>query len=284
MKKPDLPYVEIKKTKGRTYFYFVQKKKYTRLPNNPDSKEFMEEYWKIRSGKKRLEVKTSWDNLITQYYRTSNYQALARGTKANYRRHCEEIREKNGSTDVRLFKRRHALAARDTLHETWSKANERLAILSILCNLAVDLEWIDRNPVTGISKLKGGSYEAWSSSKLDAYERHCDVHGLTTARTIYELCVGTGQRIGDCIKMTWEDFDGEFMQVIQEKTGTTIWIYCPIRLQRHLATLPRSGRHILARNLIHPLSKRAAQKAVEEVREAIGVMRGPSRLVSHGWR
>jgi len=32
------------------------------------------------------------------------------------------------------------------------------------------------------------------------------------------------------------------------------------------------------------IAKRAAQKAVEEVRRALGIMDGPERLVPHGWR
>ncbi len=207
-----------------------------------------------------------------------------KGTQANYRRHCEAIREKNGSKDIRQFRRKHAIAARDALQDTWSKANERVAVLSILCKLAVDLEWIDRNPVVDIAKLKGGEYQAWPDEKLDAYERYCDRYNLSVARTIYELGLGTGQRIGDCVKMLWDDFDGEYIRVVQEKTGEKIWIYCPRRLRNYLAALPRKGKYILAKNLTQPIGKRSVQKAVEEVREAIGIMHGETRLVPHGWR
>ena len=166
----------------------------------------------------------------------------------------------------------------------WSKANERLAVLSILCKFATDLEWIERNPVVDIPKLKGGEYEPWPDEKLEAYERYCDRHGLTSARTIYELCVGTGQRIGDCVQMEWADFDGEFMRVVQDKTKAKLEIYCPERLQAYLASLPKAGRHIMAKNLNEHIAKRAAQKAVENVRRALGIMDGTDRLVPHGWR
>ena len=84
--------------------------------------------------------------------------------------------------------------------------------------------------------------------------------------------------------MKWLDFDGEYMDVVQEKTGTKIQVYCPSRLQNYLATLPRRGRHILAKNLTEHIGKRAAQRAVEDVRRALGIMDGPNRLVPHGWR
>ncbi len=101
---------------------------------------------------------------------------------------------------------------------------------------------------------------------------------------IYELGLGTGQRIGDCVKMLWDDFDGEYMRVVQEKTGEKIWVYCPRRLRNCLAALPRKGKYILAKNLAQPIGKRGAQKAFEEVLEAIAIMRGEDRLVPHGWR
>lgn len=284
MKKTVLPYLEVKAVKGRTYVYFRKGKVRHRLPDDMDSQAFADAYWAIRSGRKTITTRNTWHQIVTRYYASAKFKRLAPGTRANYRRHCEAIREKNGDKPVAHFRRKHALAAQEALQDTWSKANERLAVLSILCKLAVDLEWIERNPVVDIPKLTGGEYEAWPDDKLAAFERYCDRHGLTTARTIYELCVGTGQRIGDAVKMEWADFDGEFMTVRQEKTGAPLQVYCPERLQSYLAGLPRNGRHILAKNLTQPLGKRAAQKAVEDVREALGVMRGEHRLVIHGWR
>ncbi|WP_341870468.1 site-specific integrase [Paracoccus shanxieyensis] len=250
-----------------------------RLPQDTESREFADAYWKCRSGKAKSS-KHNWNLLIVSYYASPAFKKLSAGTQANYRRHCEAIREKNGTKDMRTFRRKHAIAVRNALQDTWSKANERVAVLSVLCKHAVDLEWIDRNPVEDVEKLKGGEYEAWPDAKLNAYERLAS----GVARTAYELAIGTGQRIGDCVAMQWDDFDGEYMAVVQEKTGVKIWIYCPARLRAYLADLPRQGRHILARNLTQPLGKRAVQKAVEDVRESIGVMGGKDRLVIHGWR
>jgi integrase len=84
--------------------------------------------------------------------------------------------------------------------------------------------------------------------------------------------------------MKWDDFDGEYMAVVQDKTGAKIWVYCPARLQTYLATLPQGGEHIFARNLRQPIGKRQIQKAVEDVREKIGAKEGKGRLVPHGWR
>ncbi|WP_223641193.1 tyrosine-type recombinase/integrase [Rhodobacter sp. TJ_12] len=168
------------------------------------------------------------------------------------------------------------------MQETWSKANERVAVLSILMRHAVDLEWIDRNPIVDVEKLSGGEYEPWPDDKLLAFEAACGA--LSVERIVYELAIGTGQRLGDCISMRWDDFDGEYMKVVQEKTSTKIEVYCPRRLQQFLETVPRRGDHILAKNAKQPMGKRQVQKKVEDVREAIGVFSGKDRLVPHGWR
>ncbi|WP_208353037.1 tyrosine-type recombinase/integrase [Pseudaestuariivita rosea] len=284
MKKPDLPYLEYKTVKSYEYIYFRKGKTRVRLPDNPDSEDFMTAYWAIRSGKRVKKCKTTWGDLIIEFYKSPRFTKKAAGTRANYRRHCEAIREKNGHKDVTRFRRKDALNVQTALQDNWSKANERIAVLSILCKLAVDLEWIERNPVVDIDKLEGGEYEPWPEIKLIAYERYCDQYEQTDARTIYELAIGTGQRIGDCVKMEWADFDGEYINVVQDKTGTKVAVYCPGRLKAYLAKLPRQGRHIMAKNLTQPIGKRAAQKAVESVRKALGIMHGENRLVTHGWR
>ncbi|HBM62260.1 MAG TPA: integrase [Citreicella sp.] len=284
MKRPDLPYLEFKTVKGRPYIYFRKGKFRRRLPDNPDSQEFSVEYWSTRNGQRKDRVRTSWEALIESYYDSPAYKALAAGTRADYRRHCDAIREKNGPKDMRTFRRKHAIAARDALQETWSKANMRVSVLSSLCRHAVDLEWIDRNPVIDVPKLTGGGYEPWPEAKLRAFEAACDTLEASTARTAYELALGTGQRLGDCVKMRWEDFDGEYMRVVQEKTGVHVWIFCPARLRAYLAALPKRGAHILARTATEPLTKRRVQIRIEAVRDSIGAMYGAGRLVPHGWR
>jgi integrase len=282
MRKPDLPYLEAKTVKGRQYLYFRRAGQYHRLPDNPDTEEFARAYWEIRSGKVRAPVKTSWEALILRYYGSAGFKRLAKGTQANYRRHCEAIREKNGAKDVRKFTRPQAMAVRDKLADNWSKANERMAVLRQLCGLAVDLEWLASNPVSDIKKLDGGQYEAWPDEALEAYEAAAAPG--TVARTVYELALGTGQRLGDCIAMRWDDLDGEFVRVVQQKTGARLWVFCPARLRDYLGALDRRGAHILALDAKRPLGKRAVQKAVEDVREKIGARHGAGRLVPHGWR
>lgn len=278
MKRPDLPYLEFHKRGAKTYIYFVKGKFRRRLPDDPNTEEFSVEYWATRNGNRNRPAKTTWRKLVASYYASPGFQRKAKGTKANYRRHCEAICEKNGDKDVRQFRRKHAIAVRDALQDQWSKANERIAVLSILCKHAVDLEWIDRNPVVDIEKLTGGEYEPWPDWALRAFERAAEPG--TLARTAFEMLHGSGQRIGDCCAMRWADYDGEFITVKQQKTGEPLDVACPPRLRAYLDALPRAGEHILAKNLRRPIGKRQAQKAIEDVRAQIGA----EAFVPHGLR
>ncbi|PTW51114.1 phage integrase family protein [Rhodovulum kholense] len=129
---------------------------------------------------------------------------------------------------------------------------------------------------------RGQTYEPWPENKLLAFEAVCEEHSVEPI--IYELAIGTGQRLGDCISMKWDDFDSEYMKVVQEKTSAKIQVYCPTRLQRFLETIPRNGTFILAKNRTQHMGKRQVQKRVEDIRKAIGVLSGQGRLAPHGWR
>jgi len=106
--------------------------------------------------------------------------------------------------------------------------------------------------------MPGSEYESWPD------------HALAPARIIYELCIDTGQRIGDCVAMKRLDFDGEYRRAVQQKTRTGTEVYRPSELRAYFSKLIKSGAHSLAKNLTQSIGKRQVQKAVEVVRDGIG--------------
>ena len=276
----DRPYVAVRTTKGKTYYYFRKKNKLVRLPNNPDSQEFDNEYWAIRSGRKARSIKTTFNAIIESYYNSPQYKRLSYGTKKNYRRALELIREKNSTKDFTRLRVRDVIAARDKYADKWRKANTMVEMISILARHAIQLEWITTNPAAHVEKLKGGEYLPWPEKNQQDFIQYCIENDSDVALTAYHLCTGTGQRIGDVIKMRWDQFDGNFMDVVQEKTNAHVTIYCPTKLRQYLSTLHRKGDHILAKNLRQHVGKRQVQDAVMKVREAINAR----HLVIHGWR
>lgn len=280
VKKLARKYVTTKVSKGRTYYYFRRGETYERLPSDPDSQEFDEAYWAIRSGRSKKKTKTTFETLIVSYYQTPEFKDRKPRVRQEYRRTLELIREKNGAKDFTKLRRRDVIAARDAYAETWRKANAMVEMISILSRYAIDLEWITTNPASGVKKLKGGEYQPWPDAKLHSYEAHCLENNLEWETSAYMLGIGTGQRIGDLIAMQWEHYDGEFISVVQEKTATRLWVACPSFLRRYLDNLPRKGRFIIAQSLHKGVAKRTIQQRVMSVREKIGAQ----AFVIHGWR
>jgi integrase len=218
--------------------------------------------------------------LIQSYYQSPSFQSKKAGTQREYRRTLELIREKNGNADFTKLRRRDVIAARDKYSETWRKANAMVEMLSIISKHAIDLEWITANPATGVVKLKGGEYQPWPETKLRAFESYCKTHGLEWELTAFMLGTGTGQRIGDVVKMEWSHYDGTFISVVQEKTSQRLRVACPDFLSAYLASLPRTGRFIMAQSLHKGVAKRTIQQRVMAVRKEINA----EGYVIHGWR
>jgi len=71
-----LKYIQPVKSRGKTYYYFRRGEQSVRLPDNPETPEFAVAYWKARLGTGDKNVKTTFNNLIDDYYRSSKYTAL----------------------------------------------------------------------------------------------------------------------------------------------------------------------------------------------------------------
>lgn len=266
--------------KGRTYYYFRVREgsKETHIKMPPPGPEHDQMYWRIKSGKHNARVKTNFDALIESYLCSPGWLKKAAGTKRRERPILDRIGTKNGSKDVRLVRRRDVMAIHQKLSDTTRQADYTVQMLRTLFKHAIHLEWITNNPAKDV-ELFGAqtAFEPWTDKLLAAYERNAE--GDT--RLFYELCISTGQRAGDVVKMEWDHFDGEYMAVVQEKTGARIWVYCPDRLLDLLESTPKSGKFILAKNLTEHITYNSIQKKVKAIRELINAR--PEHSI-HGWR
>jgi integrase len=64
-------------------------------------------------------------------------------------------------------------------------------------------------------------------------------------RWAVRLALYTGQRRSDLVKMKWSQFDGEFIEVRQQKTGELVSIPCHKALRVELEAMPRLADTIL---------------------------------------
>lgn len=210
--------------------------------------------------------------VIDRYERSREFAGLAPRTKYDYRKHLDFLREKIGHIEPGLIERRHVINWRDQ----WSKtsphrSNYRLRIFRIVMERAIDYGLLPTggNPAKGVPEVKytKAQRQPWPDDLVAA------ARATATDRTalLFELLLGTGQRIGDVLKMRWSEFDGEAINVRQSKTKTNLWIPAPETLLMVLTGAPRRSVFILTNHAgTGPWSYRGAHDAMMKLRRKIG--------------
>lgn len=264
-----------------------RKEIYIPLPADEDSKEFDTTYWAIRSGRApemQPKVKTTWSALIESYRASSRYKKLAPGTRRKYETVLLYLIDKNGDKDMRKVTREHIRAVHAKFSDTPRTADLHVQVLRIILGWAErELQWIPKNPAVGI-ELFGAQKEfrPWPVEAQTAYRKACLNAKDEIALTFFMLGTGTGQRAQDCCRMRWDQYDGEFMEVVQEKTKEHLWVACPGFLRSYLDSLPKRGKFIMPKNLTQMLGYDTVFKRFAAVRDLISEEHRD--LVPHGWR
>ena len=171
---------------------------------------------------------------------------------------------------------------RDTNADKAYFANYSLRVLRVLMEHCVDIGWRDSNPARGVPELKGQKRperEPWPRELLDAYREACPLG--TRERLVMELCIGTGQRIGDVLNMRWSNIEDGGVSIRQSKTSKELWVPILLELQAALDTASRHSVFILTNErATNKWSYRGASAVVRKVRERIGAL----DYDIHSWR
>ncbi|MEP2782804.1 MAG: tyrosine-type recombinase/integrase [Pseudoruegeria sp.] len=242
-------------------------------------------YWECQSGRhekqKPAAPARSWKHLV-QLWRSDprEQKKLAASTKASYNRYMEVLLEKNADKPVASLTRQRLRLIHDALSDTPRKADWIVQIVRKLWNYAqARHDWpLATNPAENFELYgKQSSFDPWPEWMVDA---------LTTApqnvRTTAEIILGTGQRPSAAIEMRWNDFNGEWVTVMDDKTDTSFEIFAPQQLRTYLKELRKAGRHIMAKNIKEPLGYDAVQKQFSVWRKGLGPKAKP--FVLHGLR
>lgn len=213
--------------------------------------------------------------VIRHYVASEKYRRLAPRTGLDYDKRIGFLREKIGHIEPRHIERRHVIAWRDAWADaaTPHEANYRLRVLRILLEHAIDMGLLP----TGGNSAKGApeyryekqEREPWPADKIAAYRATAEGRALL----VFELCLGTGQRISDVLRMKWGDIDGDGIRVRQGKTRKKLWVPFTEALRAALDAAPRRSVFILTnQRATGPWSYRGASQAVRAIREQIGAL------------
>lgn len=213
--------------------------------------------------------------LVDSYINDRRYKKLAPRTAADYDKVLLWIRSRLGALPVDGMRRKDVIRARDANADRTRFANYIVQVLRVLFEHAIDIGWIGAgtNPAKGVTMIKADTEErlAWPAEMIEKFR----LAARDEALLIFELCLGTGQRIGDVLKMCWSDIAGDGINVVQNKTGARLWIPFTSRLREILTRTPRRSLMIIApiRGVSRPVSYRAAAQRISKVRAEIGAER-----------
>lgn len=276
--KRDLPAFVYRKGR-RGYLYFTRNGQTQRIHAAPGTPEFAAEYAVLLRGRAPVPATRTFAALIASYKRSERYARLKPRSRADYDRILAFVADRIGDLDPSRMQRRHILDYQAENAGAVRFANYLVQVLRILFEHAIDRGWRQDNPAKGVSLLKSATppRQPWPADLVAAYR----ATATGTALLVFELCLGTGQRIGDVLRMRWNDLDAGGVNVRQGKTGAQLWVPLTASLRAVLAQTPRRGLTIVANPDGRPMAYKTAQGHVMRVRAQIGAQAHDIHALRH---
>lgn len=268
-------YVYEKGRKG--YLYFVRGNVCQRMPDFP-SPDFDREYARLTAGMQPKDHRFNWITLCQSYRNSVEYAQKKPRTREDYSKVLAYFETKWGKLDPRRAERRHFIEAMEANRDTVRFANYIKQVGSVLMEHAIDKGWRADNPCLRIKSLKTPeakqlNRQEWPATMLERFREEAPLG--SRARTIFELCIGTGQRIGDVLNMRESRIEDGGIHVKQGKRGKELWVPFTASLQEALDARPALRVQPIDPFLVsdhrgRQVSYRAASHAVMQVRKEIG--------------
>lgn len=246
------------KARGREYFYFHHRRGTRQaaarvaLPGMPFDRDglpnapWWARYQELAAGGEAQEEARpgSFEALIKAYRGSPEFTSLSDKSREGRTRDLERIGRMWGRLSVAGLESRHVLELRDAFAATPGAANNLLRSVSALISWSMPRGWRDHNPCAQIKKLKiGAGYAPWSWEQIELFRRHARREMWQAAA----LALYSGQRLGDVLKMRWDEIDGQLIgvSVVQNKTAKKLWVAMHRDLKELLAVIPRKAPEIL---------------------------------------
>ena len=215
-----LRHVKRVRAKGRTYWYH----RITGERLSDDREERAARALEINrtlKGTPRNIAPGSLADVIVLYKRAPEFRTLRAGSRREYARHLDTLSEIWGANPIAKIERKHVLALRDRYADTPTKANNIVSVLRVVLNFAEERDYRPDNPAKHVNKLPTGpGHATWRDEEIGRF--------LASAPPMMALALKlglySGQREGDVLEMSWHDYDGQSIKVVQNKTGAKLSI------------------------------------------------------------
>ena len=185
---------------------------------------------------------------VAEYRASPAWEKLSAGTRRVYEPFMLSLDRLKGRNPITTLTRS---AVREVLSGIPAPGRKVhcAAVLKRILDVARDHDLIDRNPAIQLGLAHSGKRDQiWTDQEIELFLAHCTgAHGAAVALHLH-LMQFTAQRPGDCRTMQWGNFDGQRIELVQQKTRKFVWLPCPAPLLTILdaARNERSGMAMIA--------------------------------------
>jgi len=220
-------------------------------PFAPGTPAFMRSYYAAIEAPRVARTAGTLQAVIDAYEKSPQFTRLAPRTQRDYGAALLKISAKFGTHPLGVVEdpkiRIRFLEWRDTLAKSSPRqADAVLGILRIVLEWGRDRGHLVHNHATRPKKVYRADRadKLWLPADIEA-PRAVAAPEILLA---FELALGTGQRKGDLLALTWAAYDGQRIQLRQAKRKRFIDMPVPRSLKALLDAQPRTAATILTRN------------------------------------
>lgn len=244
--------------------------------------EFWAEYAEILKGdQKPRVVRRNFTALIKDYHGSPRYRNLKPRTALDYDKYTAFIGDRFGPLNPAHMQRKDVIRLRDDNASKPYFANYAVKVMRVLMEHCIDIGWRDDNPAKGVSLIRTDAdpRQPWPQALIGEFRKAAPLG--TRERLLMELCLSTGQRIGDVLEMRWGDIQDGGITLKQNKTGKRLWVPILPALQEAIDATDRKSVFMLTNlRATNRWSYRGASQAIRKIRDDIGAL----EFDIHSWR
>lgn len=259
---------------GSTAVYYYHRATGRRLEGAPDSPSFLMAYGEAEKIL-RDRHKGTFSGLVRNFTLSPEFGKRADSTQKEYRRMLTKVEQEFGDMplaaleDPRVrqdFMSWRAKVSRDSGDR---EADNRLSVISAMLSWAMQNGLIFSNHVSGFKRLHSvdRSEMLWLPEHISAF---MGVAPMELQRALI-LALHTGQRQGDLLSLSWNNYDGDTISLRQGKTGRRVEIPCTTALRSMLDSLDRNSALILTTRTGRPFKARYFKAQWEAASKAAGI-------------
>ena len=214
--------------------------------------------------------------LAREYKRSEWFRRLAPRTRGEGDRHIGRVVDALGRVHVATLRRRHIRRFHEKLAGArgTGQANEGAKWLRRMLSYALELELRSDNPAFRLELRHAPPRRVrWTPEQVETFKAKATEIGRRSWALTVQLGYDSAADLGDILRLTWTDFDGEGLSFRRSKTGVDLWVPLSPESLRMLGETKRWAVQIIVGDVQHkPIGHRSFfGRIFREIRAAAGL-------------